>query len=523
MFSLFMMGAYSFILEFMLVESIHIDFSFIFMFDYISLFFFSFVSLISSLVFLYSKFYMSDISYFFNVDGLRFFYLLFLFVASMFFLVFAGSWVIVLFGWDGLGLISFLLVIYYNDSSSLGSGLLTVFTNRIGDSFFILSFMFMFFNGFILYDYMGFYSSLFVLFFISMGCITKSAQIPFSSWLPAAMAAPTPVSSLVHSSTLVTAGIYLFIRFNYLFYSIFFLLSIVSLFTMLMGGVCAVYEKDFKKVVAMSTLSQLGFMVFSVSSGVWVIAFLHMMFHAFFKSSLFLATGSLMVSVMGGQDLRYFGSFGILFFSKLFFISSCVSLVGFPFSLGFYSKDLVISCIFSWSSGFFFFIFVLSCFLTVCYSVRLISSSFFLFPSFSSSSSTAESLFFIFPVVVLFMISIFFGDFFFSFFSVPVMISFLECFLGVLIILGGVFIYFYMPSFFFVSSFVSNTFFLSLFSIPVLSSLYVDFSFFPDYTWFEILGGGGVLSFLSFSFHKGIFLFSLVFSFSLLFLFIISL
>lgn len=170
-------------------------------------------------------------------------------------------------GWDGLGVVSFLLVIYYNNPSRVDSGVITVLINRFGDCLFILRTMLIFYTGIFNLDFL--WNQYFVIFslLVCVGAITKRAQVPFSSWLPAAIAAPTPVSSLVHSSTLVTAGIFLIIRFNYTLFRIFPFLTIVSLLTIFLGGVGACYELDFKKVVAISTLSQLGFIVFTLSMG----------------------------------------------------------------------------------------------------------------------------------------------------------------------------------------------------------------------------------------------------------------
>lgn len=348
------------------------------------LFFFFSVSLISSVVFLYSQFYIGCRRYLGDLDR-RFFFLLFLFVVSILFLVFSGSWVLVILGWDGLGLVSFLLVIYYSNPSSLDSGLITVFTNRLGDCFFILRFMFMFYRGWVTVEFLSFEVCVFFSFIIFLGCITKRAQFPFSSWLPAAMAAPTPVSSLVHSSTLVTAGVFLLVRFNFLLFSIIPFIKFISLFTIFVSGVCAVCELDFKKVVAMSTLRQLGFIVFSISCGFWLLSFLHIIFHAFFKRSLFLSTGNLMHYLFGGQDSRNFGSLGCSFFSKVIFFLSCMSLMGFPFSIGFYSKDAILGSMGDLGGGFCYFLFIFSCCFTVAYRIRLIFMGFFLFPSFPVS------------------------------------------------------------------------------------------------------------------------------------------
>lgn len=429
-FSLGLMVFYynSFVLDLFFCFSFFSDFSFSFTLDYLSLFFFSCVSLISGVVFFYRKFYIRD-SYDSNNDNFRFFFLLFLFVVSIFILVFSNSWLVVILGWDGLGVVSFLLVIYYNDKSTLESGLITIFTNRLGDCFFILSFSFMFYCGWFSYDYLSYSSCLMVLYFVLLGRITKRAQFPFSSWLPAAIAAPTPVSSLVHSSTLVTAGIFLLLRFNFLFYGCFFFLSLLSLFTIMLAGFCALVELDFKKVVAMSTLSQLGFMVYRISCGYWLISFLHMFFHAFFKSCLFLSTGRLMHNLSGDQDSRGFGSLGNSFFSKLIFSLRVLRLIGFPFSLGFYSKDSLLGGFLINDFRILSLLFLFSCCLTVSYSLRLIKIGFFSFPSFYKHLHFSESFYFFFPVLFLYFFSVFMGNIFFFIFFLFVVYLFLIFFL----------------------------------------------------------------------------------------------
>lgn len=178
---------------------------------------------------------------------------------------------------------------------------------------------------------------------IVVGCMTKSAQIPFSAWLPAAMAAPSPVSALVHSSTLVTAGVYVLIRFSgcivggwYLF------LGIISRLTILISAISAVFEPDVKKVVALSTLSQLGVIMLAISVGAVRVCFFHLVRHALFKALMFLCVGRV-IHFSGIQDLRYLGAFAYkrpIIIGWL--IVACLSLIGFPFLSGFYSKDLVI-------------------------------------------------------------------------------------------------------------------------------------------------------------------------------------
>jgi NADH-ubiquinone oxidoreductase chain 5 len=238
------------------------DFVFSFVFDFLSVGFAGCVAMISSVVFMYRMFYMSG-----TVDIRRFCYLVFMFVVSMFFLVFSGNFFTTIVGWDGLGLTSFCLVVFYNNSVRLDSGLITVFSNRVGDVFFLMSFFLFLEGGFWGFDF--FFSSvpLCFLVFLFLGRITKRAQVPFSAWLPAAIAAPTPVSSLVHSSTLVTAGVFVLIRYHYVFFYTGWLFLFFSLGTMVLAGFCACIEKDYKKVIAMSTLRQLGMMLFVLSVG----------------------------------------------------------------------------------------------------------------------------------------------------------------------------------------------------------------------------------------------------------------
>lgn len=179
---------------------------------------------------------------------------------------------------------------------------------------------------------------------IVVGAITKSAQIPFSAWLPAAIAAPTPVSALVHSSTLVTAGVYLLIRFSYLLNdSCLNLLLVLSVLTIFISGLVASFEFDMKKVIALSTLRQLGVIIFSISLGLFDIAFFHLVVHALFKALLFLCAGVVIHRRGGSQDLRRIG--GLVNNHPLVGVSlnlANLSLCGVPFISGFYSKDMVV-------------------------------------------------------------------------------------------------------------------------------------------------------------------------------------
>nr|ADE08057.1 NADH dehydrogenase subunit 5 [Cristaria plicata] len=319
--------------------------------DYISVVFSCFVCLISGSVSLFSVSYMEG-----EMFMRRFMLLIMAFVGSMNLLIFIPSLVTILLGWDGLGIVSFALVIYYQNKKSLAAGMLTVLANRIGDALLILSICFLVNWGEwrIGYGMTGSFSVL-ICFLVVIGAMTKSAQIPFSAWLPAAMAAPTPVSALVHSSTLVTAGVYLVIRFYSTLIEaqeVLWFLSKMGALTLLMAGLSACFEVDLKKIIALSTLSQLGLMMFTVGIGFPLIAVFHLFTHALFKALLFLCAGSIIHSTMDTQDGRILGGLSYLLpFSSGCLVLSSAALCGMPFLSGFYSKDLILEGAFSGFSG----------------------------------------------------------------------------------------------------------------------------------------------------------------------------
>lgn len=308
----------------------------------------------------------------------RFIHIVLLFIASINFIIFIPNLISLLLGWDGLGLVSFLLVIYYQNPKSLSAGIITALTNRIGDVLILLSIgwlinesnwnlIFMPFNKF----------SLIITLRLIFAAITKRAQIPFSSWLPAAIAAPTPVSALVHSSTLVTAGVFLLIRF-YPFLSTFYyfnkLLLIFAVLTSLIAGLRANTECDIKKIIALSTLSQLGVIITSIALGIPLIALFHLITHALFKALLFLCAGTLIHIHLHSQDLRYIGniSSSIPSISSALIISN-LALCGRPFLAGFYSKDLILEIsLFSPTNFVAISLFFLATALTVRYTSRFL-------------------------------------------------------------------------------------------------------------------------------------------------------
>nr|AJP00050.1 NADH dehydrogenase subunit 5 [Orseolia oryzae] len=383
-----------------------------FLFDWMSLLFMSFVLFISSMVIFYSIDYMN-----FAVNKIRFIILVVLFIMSMMFLIISPNFFSILLGWDGLGLVSYCLVIYFQNYKSYNAGMLTALSNRIGDVALLMCIFWMFDIGswsfFYYLDFMNL-NNFFILMLI-LASLTKSAQIPFSSWLPAAMAAPTPVSALVHSSTLVTAGVYLLIRFNsFLFYNIFYLnlLLLIGSLTMFMSGLAANYEMDLKKVIALSTLSQLGLMMSIFSLGFMKLAFFHLLMHALFKALLFLCAGIIIHSMMNFQDIRFSGGLNNqLILTFIFFNISSLALCGMPFLAGFYSKDLILEFVLISNLNILIFFFFFSTGLTVIYSFRLINFCLENFLGFMILSMM-ENKIMLFPMFFLMMFSIFSGSLF---------------------------------------------------------------------------------------------------------------
>nr|YP_010572564.1 NADH dehydrogenase subunit 5 [Chandozhinskia hastaticercus]UZH35929.1 NADH dehydrogenase subunit 5 [Chandozhinskia hastaticercus] len=359
-----------------------------FLFDWMSLLFMSFVLFISSLVIFYSEEYMHG-----DLVINRFIILVLMFVLSMMFLIISPNLISILLGWDGLGLVSYCLVIYYQNVKSYSAGMLTALSNRIGDVALLMAIAWMLNFG--SWNYIYYLDVMkesnimcIVAGLVVLAAMTKSAQIPFSSWLPAAMAAPTPVSALVHSSTLVTAGVYLLIRFNVVIVenSLGKFLLLISGLTMFMAGLGANFEYDLKKIIALSTLSQLGLMMSILSMGFPKLAFFHLLTHALFKALLFMCAGSVIHNMKNSQDIRYMGGLCVQMpLTVICFNVSNLALCGMPFLAGFYSKDLILEIVsLSYLNGISFFLYFFSTGLTVCYSLRLVYYS--MTGDFNSSS-----------------------------------------------------------------------------------------------------------------------------------------
>lgn len=387
-------------------------------FDYISCIFLGIVLVIRGSILFYSHFYIEA-----EVYKSRFFYLIFLFVVSIIFLILCPNFFCMLLGWDGLGLISYCLVIYYQNVKSYSSGIITALTNRVGDVF-ILATIAMFFSiGRWRYiNFTNFFNSDFFILIFFIASLTKSAQVPFSAWLPAAIAAPTPVSSLVHSSTLVTAGVYILIRFNYFFSEdLKFYLLCISLITIVMSGISGLFEFDLKKIIALSTLRQLGFIIATIRLNYSNLAFFHLITHASFKALLFICAGIFIHYFFDNQDIRSFGLINKNFsFSLSIFFVANLSLCGFPFLSGFFSKDLILELFLLKRRGIIFFSLIfLGTFLTVFYTFRLIfflrfKGAFFIPLETSNNKMGIE-----FSIIFLFFFSIFLGYFGSVFFLFP--------------------------------------------------------------------------------------------------------
>nr|YP_009590117.1 NADH dehydrogenase subunit 5 [Magicicada septendecula]YP_009590130.1 NADH dehydrogenase subunit 5 [Magicicada tredecula]QBM09102.1 NADH dehydrogenase subunit 5 [Magicicada septendecula]QBM09115.1 NADH dehydrogenase subunit 5 [Magicicada septendecula]QBM09362.1 NADH dehydrogenase subunit 5 [Magicicada septendecula]QBM09375.1 NADH dehydrogenase subunit 5 [Magicicada septendecula]QBM09388.1 NADH dehydrogenase subunit 5 [Magicicada septendecula] len=364
-------------------------------FDFMSTLFLSTVMFISSMVMLYSGMYMMNDKY---IN--RFIYIIMMFVMSMVLLIISPNMVSILIGWDGLGLVSYCLVVYYQNLNSSNAGMLTALMNRIGDVMILLLIAWM--MNFGSWNFMSFINKMMMspmIMLIIIAGFTKSAQIPFSSWLPAAMAAPTPVSALVHSSTLVTAGVYLIIRFSNLIMS-FNLIQVflmLSLLTMIMSGLAANFEFDLKKIIALSTLSQLGIMMSILMFGYPMLSFFHLIIHALFKASLFLCAGVLIHSLMNNQDIRMMGcmSYNMPMTSTFMNIAN-LSLCGMPFMSGFYSKDLIMEMMCSSNINFLILLLMyIGIGMTSFYSARLTYFSMnmnFNYYSFSSQNESFNSM-----------------------------------------------------------------------------------------------------------------------------------
>ena len=344
------------------------------------------------LIHLYSTSYMKDETQ----SGFgRYFSYLNLFVFSMLILVLGGNYVIMFIGWEGVGLCSYLLIgFWFKDQNNNNAAKKAFVMNRIGDMGFLLA-MFWMISLYGTVSYHDLYNpdngiitalstinspaivGITLLFFV--GAMGKSAQIPLYTWLPDAMAGPTPVSALIHAATMVTAGIYMIARSNILYSLAPTTLGIVAgigLATAIFAAIIALKQNDIKKVLAYSTVSQLGYMFLGLGVGAFSAAVFHVMTHAFFKALLFLAAGSVIHAMGGEQDITKMGGLGKkMRVTYITFFIACLAISGIPPFAGFFSKDEILAAAFA-QSPILYILGVAGALLTAFYMFRLMAMTF---------------------------------------------------------------------------------------------------------------------------------------------------
>ncbi len=355
------------------------------------------VTFVSALVHIYSIGYMSH-----DQHKPRFMSYLSLFTFSMLVLVVSDNFLQLFFGWEGVGLCSYLLIgFWYKRETANNAAIKAFVVNRIGDFGLAIGiFLIFFFFGSINFEevfqatpqfaekkliFFGFESNLITLIclFLFIGAMGKSAQFLLHTWLPDAMEGPTPVSALIHAATMVTAGVFLVVRCSPMFeYSqvALNLVTIVGMITAIFAASVALVQNDIKKIVAYSTCSQLGYMFFAAGVGAYHVAIFHLFTHAFFKALLFLGSGSVIHALKDEQDIRNMG--GIrkkLPYTYILMLIGTLALTGFPFLSGFYSKDAIIEFAYLRNSSlgnYALIIGIFTAFLTSIYSWRLFFKTF---------------------------------------------------------------------------------------------------------------------------------------------------
>jgi NADH-quinone oxidoreductase subunit L len=367
------------------IKSLVVPFSF--KIDQLSSLFLLIITGVGFLIHVYSTSYMHDEP---SKDFSKYFSYLNLFVFSMLLLVMGGNYIIMFFGWEGVGLCSYLLIGYWFKNNDYTNAAKKAFImNRIGDLGFLLAVFWLITKvGTVQYDEVFLKANLdkLTLFDITgitallfLGACGKSAQIPLYTWLPDAMAGPTPVSALIHAATMVTAGIYMIARSNILFTMAPATQNVIAMFglaTAIVAATIAIKQNDIKKVLAYSTVSQLGYMFLGLGVGAYTGAVFHVMTHAFFKALLFLGAGSVIHAMSGEQDMRNMGALKKhMPTTHLTFLIGCIAIAGMPPFSGFFSKDEILAAAFAkhpilWGIG------VAGAVMTAFYMFRLYAMTF---------------------------------------------------------------------------------------------------------------------------------------------------
>ena len=369
--------------NFISVEEFNIPFAF--QVDQLSVLFLLIITGIGFLIHLYSTSYMKEEeSHHFG----RYFAYLNLFVFSMLLLVMGANYVIMFIGWEGVGLCSYLLIGYWFKNNEFNNAAKKAFImNRIGDLGFLLAVFWLLFKlGTVNYGdvfanvaQLSSFDITAITTLLFIGAMGKSAQIPLYTWLPDAMAGPTPVSALIHAATMVTAGIYMIARSNILFTmapATQTLIAIIGLATAIFAATIAVKQNDIKKVLAYSTVSQLGYMFLGLGVGAYTGAVFHVMTHAFFKALLFLGAGSVIHAMHHEQDIRKMGNLKkYMPITHITFLLACLAISGIPPFSGFFSKDEILSAAFA-KNPLYYYIGVGGALMTAFYMFRLYTLTF---------------------------------------------------------------------------------------------------------------------------------------------------
>jgi NADH-ubiquinone oxidoreductase chain 5 len=376
-------------------ETLNVDWGF--MFDSITAVMCCVVTFISCLVHLYSTEYMSH-----DPHLPRFMSYLSLFTFFMLILVTADNFIQMFVGWEGVGLCSYLLInFWFTRIQANKAAIKAMLMNRIGDFSLIIGIILIFIyykavdyasvavlTPFVKGDVISFLNlnvSLLTVIgiFLFIGAVGKSAQLGLHTWLPDAMEGPTPVSALIHAATMVTAGVFLLARSSFIYeysYNVLGYVSIIGALTAFCASTIGLVQNDLKRVIAYSTCSQLGYMVFACGLSNYSTGVFHLSNHAFFKALLFLSAGSIIHAVNDEQDMRKMGGLkNLLPFTYSMVVIGSLALIGFPFLTGFYSKDLILELAFSKFSSFGYFSYFLGtfgAFLTAFYSTRLLCLTF---------------------------------------------------------------------------------------------------------------------------------------------------
>jgi len=364
--------------EWFRVNGVQINFGF--QIDQLSLMMIMIITGIGSLIHLYSIGYMSHDKGFY-----KFFTYLNLFIFSMLLLVMGSNYLILFIGWEGVGLCSYLLIGFWYTNEEYGKAARKAFImNRIGDLALLIG-IFMIASQTNAIDYLSVAENaskfeldgtviIFITASLFIGATGKSAQVPLYTWLPDAMAGPTPVSALIHAATMVTAGIYLVVRSNFLFTlapTVQGGILLIGFLTAALAGFYALRQNDIKKVLAYSTVSQLGFMFIALGLGAYSTAMFHVMTHAFFKALLFLGAGSVIHAVSGEQDMRFMGGLKkYIPVTHATFLIGTLAISGFPFLSGMISKDEILVAAFAKNPIYWVMLFILAA-ITATYMFRL--------------------------------------------------------------------------------------------------------------------------------------------------------